>query len=82
MLLETFDALAYCSMGDVQLLSSTGEIQVARGRFKEPKRLEGRKDARHAEMIAALTGHVKNHRWQSTPQRRIIPIPTAINTNN
>ena len=62
MLLETFDSLAYCPMGDVQLLSSAGEIQVACGRFEEPKHLKRRKCARHMEMIAALTGHVKNHR--------------------
>jgi hypothetical protein len=49
-------------MGDVQLLSSAREIQVACGRLEEAKHLKRRKCARHMEMIAALTGHVKNHR--------------------
>jgi cell division septum initiation protein DivIVA len=39
---------------------------------EEAKRLERRKCARHLATIAALTADVKNDRWQSSQERRII----------
>jgi hypothetical protein len=77
MLFQTFDALAHRPMGDVQLFCGAREIQVAGGRFEEAKHLKWRKCARHTERIAALTANVKNHRWPSSHQHRIIQIPGA-----
>jgi hypothetical protein len=39
---------------------------------EEAKRLERRKCARRLAMIAALTADVKNDRWQSSQEHRII----------
>src|SRR6267378_894191 len=72
MLFQTLDALAHRAVGDVHLLRGVREIQVSGSRLEEAKRLERRKVARHAEMIAALTADAKNHRWQSSHQRSII----------
>src|SRR2546426_4989370 len=72
MLFQTLDALAHRAVGDVHLLGGVREIQVSGSRFEEAKRLERRKYARHAEMIAPLTADAKNHRWQSSHQHSII----------
>src|SRR6267142_3184629 len=68
MLFQPLDALAHRAVRDVHLRCGVGEIQVSGSRFEETKRLERRKYARHAEMIAALTTDEKNHRWQSWQQ--------------
>ena len=65
---QTLDALAHRAVGDVHLLGGVREIQVPGSRFEEAKRLERRKYARHAEMIAALTADASNHRWPSSHQ--------------
>jgi hypothetical protein len=51
MLLETLDALADRTVGDVQLLRRLSEVQVPGSGFEETKRLERRKLAGHARMI-------------------------------
>src|SRR5207244_6470004 len=77
MLFQMLDALAHCAMGDVHLLRGVREIQVSGSRFEEAKRLERGKCARHRAMIAALTAGVSNDRWQSSHQRRIMPVVAA-----
>ena len=72
MFFQTPDALAHRAMSDVHLLGCTREIQVSGRSFEEAKRLERRKCTGHAEMIAALTADVRNHRWQSSCQDRMI----------
>ena len=69
MLFQTLDALAHRAVGDVHLLGGVREIQVSGSRFEEAKRLERRKYARHAEMIAALTADASNHRWPASHRR-------------
>jgi hypothetical protein len=68
-------------MGDVHLRPGVREIQVPGCRFEEAKRLQRRKCARQAEMIATLTAGVKNHRWQSSRQRQTIA-ESMLMTNN
>ncbi len=77
MLFQALDTLAHRSMGDVHLLRGAREIQVPGSRFEEAKRLERREDARQAEMLAVLTARVKNARWQSSRQRRIMQMYRA-----
>jgi hypothetical protein len=69
MLFQTLDALAHRAVSDVHLLRGVREIQVTGSRFEKAKRLERRKYARHAEMIAALTAYAKNHRWPASHRR-------------
>jgi hypothetical protein len=64
-------------MGDVQLLRGAREIQVPGGRFEEAEHLERRKCARHTAMIAALSANVRNDRWLSSHQCRIMQVPGA-----
>jgi hypothetical protein len=77
MLFQTLDALAHRAMSDVHFICGVREIQVPGSRFEEAKRLEWRKCARHVAMIAALTIDVRNDRWQSSCQHRIIQVPGA-----
>ena len=77
MFFQAPDVLAHCAVSDVDLLRGAREIRVSGRRFEEAKRLERRKCARHAEMIAALTADVRNDRWQSSCQDRTIRISGA-----
>src|SRR5258705_10067946 len=78
MLFQALDAVAHRAVSDMHLFTRAREIQVPRGRFEEAKRLERGKYARHAEMIAALTAGVRNHRWPRSHRRSIMRIPNGI----